>query len=148
MNAKSRDPERTPMQWNAGPYAGFSTVKPWLPLADNYQTRNVEAQQADPQSMLNLHRRLVYLRQTEDALHYGHYIPVSLREGVMAYRRASENACFLVLVNLSNQDTVFDEPRHHLRGKIILSTHLEDENQVFEEKFAMKANQGIIVRLD
>src|SRR3989344_2957623 len=33
----SRDPERSPMQWNADANAGFSEVKPWLPLADDYK---------------------------------------------------------------------------------------------------------------
>ena len=34
-----RDPERTPMQWNAAPNAGFTDGTPWLPLADDYATR-------------------------------------------------------------------------------------------------------------
>ncbi len=38
---KGRDGERTPMQWDATTNAGFSKVTPWLPVADNYATRNV-----------------------------------------------------------------------------------------------------------
>ena len=36
-----RDPERSPMQWNLGPNAGFTVGKPWLPLARQFAMRNV-----------------------------------------------------------------------------------------------------------
>ena len=36
-----RDGERTPMQWNDSANAGFSTGKPWLPVAPNFTTHNV-----------------------------------------------------------------------------------------------------------
>lgn len=52
----SRDPERTPMQWRKGGYAGFSEVKPWLPLDAHVPRHNVETQ---------LHRsRIRYYRST------------------------------------------------------------------------------------
>ena len=38
----SRDPQRTPMQWNGGPAAGFTSGDPWLPLAEDAYQRNVE----------------------------------------------------------------------------------------------------------
>jgi alpha-glucosidase len=31
-----RDPQPTPMQWEPGPNAGFTTVTPWLPVADDF----------------------------------------------------------------------------------------------------------------
>jgi alpha-glucosidase len=49
-----RDPERTPMQWSAEPNAGFTDRTPWLPLAADYASVNVEAQRAEPGSMLAL----------------------------------------------------------------------------------------------
>src|SRR5207302_2991840 len=54
-----RDPERTPMQWDPSAFAGFSTARPWLPLADDFATENVAVQQGDPRSMLSLYRRLI-----------------------------------------------------------------------------------------
>src|SRR5262249_53990547 len=50
-----RDGCRTPMQWDAGRYAGFSTVDPWLPLEDVYQQRNVDALRADDRSIYQPH---------------------------------------------------------------------------------------------
>src|SRR5205085_3716774 len=54
-----RDPERTPMQWDQGPGAGFTAGTPWLPLAQDYRTVNVRAQRGDPKSILSLYRRLI-----------------------------------------------------------------------------------------
>jgi glycosidase len=42
------------MQWNASEHAGFTTGKPWLKVHKNFRTRNVEAQESDPNSLLNL----------------------------------------------------------------------------------------------
>src|SRR3954471_5980167 len=39
-----RDPERTPMQWDASPNAGFSSARPWLPLSPDYIEVNVALQ--------------------------------------------------------------------------------------------------------
>jgi len=60
---KGRDGERTPMQWDtSNPQAGFSmNPRTWLPLPPNYRTVNVQAESADPDSLLNWHRRLIAL---------------------------------------------------------------------------------------
>ena len=52
-----RDPERTPMPWDASAHAGFSTADPWLPLGGRWPTVNVAAQRDDPGSMLSFYRR-------------------------------------------------------------------------------------------
>lgn len=54
----SRVNARTPMQWSAETYAGFSTVEPAEKVIGNYREINVAAQQADPYSVLNLTRRI------------------------------------------------------------------------------------------
>src|SRR5688500_7530759 len=68
-----RDPERTPMQWDDGPNAGFAPpgATPWLPLAEDYRTVNVARQREDPKSLLTLYRRLIQLRRAEAALSVG-----------------------------------------------------------------------------
>src|SRR3954470_8021806 len=68
-----RDPERTPMQWEAGINAGFSATEPWLPIAPNASTVNVAAQAPDPAPILSLYRTLIQLRRAESALSVGDY---------------------------------------------------------------------------
>jgi len=62
-HAKRRDGERTPMQWEAGPAAGFTTGRPWLPLPASVATHNVAAETRDPGSVLVYYRKLLALRR-------------------------------------------------------------------------------------
>lgn len=60
----SRDPQRTPMQWDTTFNAGFSTAeKTWLPMANNSLTVNVQLQKEELVSHLNIYRTLVALRK-------------------------------------------------------------------------------------
>lgn len=58
-----RDPHRHPMQWEAEPLGGFTTSRPWLALTDP-GARSVAAQRGVPDSMLELHRKLIALRRS------------------------------------------------------------------------------------
>ena len=62
LAVKSRDNARTPMQWDAGPHAGFTTGEPWLPVNPNHTTINAAAAQADPPSVFTHYRALIALR--------------------------------------------------------------------------------------
>jgi alpha-glucosidase len=66
-----RDGERTPMQWSAERFAGFSSAQPWLPVNPDFQERNVAAHSADPESLLSFYRRLIALRRSSAALRAG-----------------------------------------------------------------------------
>ncbi|HSS02045.1 MAG TPA: alpha-amylase family glycosyl hydrolase [Kofleriaceae bacterium] len=97
-----RDPERTPMQWDGSPTAGFTQtgVAPWLPLAADADRRNVAVQRADPASMLVLTQRLLAARRTHAALHRGTYRPYDeVPDGVFGFLREHQSERLLVLVN-------------------------------------------------
>jgi alpha-glucosidase len=106
--ALSRDGARTPMQWDAGPNAGFSSegaAEPWLPVAVDYETRNVESELDDPRSTLNLYRRLLALRRSSSALRIGSFLthPASTDE-VLAYRRESDDETITVALNFGAEE--------------------------------------------
>jgi alpha-glucosidase len=94
----NRDRARSPMQWSAAPFAGFSPAEPWLPLTDDWRTRNVAAQQGECGSMLELTRALLLLRRSTEDLRRGAFRPFDAGRGLLAYRRGSRTA---VILNLS-----------------------------------------------
>jgi alpha-glucosidase len=124
-----RDPARTPMQWNAGPNAGFAPegAEPWLPLAPDHRDRNVAAQAADPRSMLSLYCALLALRRAEPALSVGAYIPVEgAAEDVLAYERRDDatGRRLLVALNLGGQERELPRAASG-EGRILLSTRMD-----------------------
>ncbi len=105
----TRDKNRTPMQWQNAPNAGFSpaSVKTWLPVNPNYaQGINVADQLADPQSLLHFYRRLLDLRRKTPALVAGDYRPLhpKTRKALVFLRHSShpDQTC-LVALNFSDQ---------------------------------------------
>lgn len=77
----SRDPARTPMQWNSSISAGFSSNETtYLPLHPDYIERNVEAQQYKSHSNLNTYKLLAALRKDKVFTH-GDYEFATLNDG-------------------------------------------------------------------
>ncbi len=143
-----RDPERTPMQWDAGENAGFTTGTPWLPIAGDYAEVNVEAERTDPDSMLSLHRRLLDLRRRESALSVGSYTPVGTTETLIAYRRESGGRSFLVALNLGHEPA-FLEPGHaETRGTVVLATRRVREGETVDGRIELDGDEGVVVLLD
>jgi alpha-glucosidase len=98
----SRDPERMPMHWRAGPGAGFTSGEPWLPIAADAEVRNVEAQRADRASLLWLYKDLLSLRRETPALERGRYRAVEAAKGVLAWERHHEASRALVALNFTD----------------------------------------------
>jgi alpha-glucosidase len=142
-----RDPERTPMQWSAAPNAGFTTGEPWLPLAFDFETVNVEAERADPRSMLNLHRRLIGLRRAHPALSVGIYQPVEAGGHVLAYIRSSGAERFLIALNLGHAPATLPLPPG-TSGRIRLTTSLQREDEPVTHRLALAPDEGVLLALE
>ncbi len=115
-----RDPSRTPMAWDSSANAGFSTARPWLPLHDDWRTRNLAAQRGDPDSMFSLYQSLLRLRRAEPALAIG---SIELERGsdhVLAFERRHGASGLRVLLNLSGTERRI--PGDGAPGELLLST--------------------------
>ena len=101
-SAFSRDNARTPVQWDDGANAGFTTGKPWLKVNPNYKQINVQAQVNDEDSVLAFYKKLTRLRKSEEyeeTIVYGQLIPYLEEEkNLIAYFRKGEKT-LLVLAN-------------------------------------------------
>jgi alpha-glucosidase len=99
---KGRDGERTPMQWNSGPNAGFTKGKPWLPVPESAKTRNVETESKDANSVLSFYKKIIQLRKAEPGLREGSYISLNDSDpNVISYLRSSKEGTVLVVLNVS-----------------------------------------------
>lgn len=115
-NVNGRDNSRTPMQWNASPHAGFTAGTPWIEVNPNHQRINVEAEQADPDSVLAHYRRLVALRKDLPIIVEGRYRSwLDDHPDVVAYTRSTDNQCLLVLANFTARTVTVEVPEP-LRG--------------------------------
>ena len=101
-SAFSRDNARTPVQWDDGANAGFTTGKPWLKVNPNYKQINVQAQVNDEDSVLAFYKKLTRLRKSEEykeTIVYSQLIPYLEEEkNLIAYFRKGEKT-LLVLAN-------------------------------------------------
>jgi alpha-glucosidase len=109
---KGRDGCRTPMPWNDGRNAGFSDGTPWLPVSDAHRARNVAAQEADPDSVLNATRAFLRWRRTQPALVAGDIAFLDSVEPVLVFTRRdpASGDTLLVAFNLSNEDAAWAVP--------------------------------------
>ncbi|WP_029029182.1 alpha-amylase family glycosyl hydrolase [Salinarimonas rosea] len=113
-----RDPVRTPIPWEDGPKAGFTTDEPWLPIGG---APPVSAQAADPGSMLALYRRLTALRRAEPALSLGSYRTLACADDVLVFERRHGERRLVVALNFADAE----RPLAH-EGPVLLSTHAGD----------------------
>ncbi|MAU88395.1 MAG: alpha-glucosidase [Bacteroidota bacterium] len=103
IQKQSRDNARTPMQWDNKKNAGFSKVKPWIKVNDNYKKINVKNQEKDLDSILNYYKLLIKLRKENSTLVYGKYEDLGpMHTKIFSYKRWDENDVFIIHLNFSN----------------------------------------------
>lgn len=147
---RGRDPERTPMQWDASPNAGFAPegVEPWLPIADNYREVNVAAQRDDPTSTLSFYRTLLRLRREMPALHRGDFAFVEgAPEGVLAYLRRAEGQRALVVINFEGRAHTLDLSAVARSAEVLLSTEFAQSGPVDLGALRIGPHESLLLRL-
>lgn len=144
----SRDPSRTPMQWDDSPNAGFTEKEPWLPISRYYRQTNVAAQMEDRYSLLFLHHRLIALRQKELSLMAGAYKLIYTDQEILAYTRSFQNEpAFLIILNLSHKPVYFAKKHISFSGTIEIAAFPDLEGQEIANEVSLYGDDGLVIRL-
>ncbi len=151
-----RDPERTPMQWDGTPGAGFTNGRPWLPIAPDARTANVGVERADSASMLTLYHDLLTLRRGEPALARGSFRMLPRQGDVLAYVRddSAGGRRFLVVVNFGatpatyapGQDAAGLTDGGRRTAAVVAGTH-RGASLTSVDRIALRPNEAVVVRL-
>ncbi len=109
-----RDGARTPMPWRAAaPFAGFSSVEPWLPIDTRHPAMAVDVQNADPSSMLNATRRFLARRRACPALRTG-TMTMLATEPLLVFTRQGEGETLLAVFNLGHEPQAWSAPEGYV----------------------------------
>ena len=114
IHRSSRDSSRTPMQWSAEKYAGFSKVRPWFTVNPNYRRINVAAEEKDPRSILNFYRKCIALKKRSRVLTYGKYREFFPRSrDIYMYERTDGDSRWLIICSFSRHKVDVTLPKSY-----------------------------------
>ena len=142
---RGRDPERSPMQWDAPPNAGFTAPEatPWLPLAADAATVNVAGQAEDPDSVLSLTRRLIELRREHPVLRLGDFERFGpTPNGTFAFGRVSADGRLTVVLNLTGDERMVPGAGP---GRVLIGTHRHRDGSSIAADFALGPNEALVI---
>ena len=134
-----RDSARTPVQWSAEQYAGFSTAVPWFYVNDNYTKINVAAQANDPASLLTFYRKLLRFRKETPVAIWGDYREHRPEDkNFYVYERNHEGQRLLVICSFTDEQLRFEAPEGFdlNKGSCVLSNY--DMNFVIANGFTTR----------
>jgi alpha-glucosidase len=140
-----RDGCRTPMQWDATLHAGFSTVTPWLPLADDFVRRNVVNLEADTKSILSLYEALIATRRKLPQLVTGTHQPVAAQGDILLYRRNGAAGSTIIALNLGAESVSVTSSSLGFGNEILLSTFLDRSGESVRGVVDLRGNEGVMI---
>ena len=105
-NSHNRDKSRSPMQWDSGTNAGFTTGKPWIKINENYRVVNVSDELQQKSSILNTYKALLKIRNTEKALQYGSYEKLERQNDMILFTRTYKGEKISVIINFGKEQSV------------------------------------------
>ncbi|MNW53172.1 Oligo-1,6-glucosidase [compost metagenome] len=130
IHKKSRDNARTPMQWDSGEQAGFTSGIPWMHVNPNYPDINVANDLKSENSIFNYYKKLIALRKKHKVIVYGEYeLLLPSHEQIYAYTRTLEDEQLVVILNFSDRGPVFQMPEEiNLKGiNLLISNYPPNE---------------------
>ena len=146
----SRDNARTPMQWTSGENGGFTKGTPWLKVNPLFKDVNVEAEEQDPDSVLNYYRKLVALRKSDElkeVFTYGEFLPEYENvDGVMAFYRKDESKCILVAANFG-KDAATIKLKSEIE-KVWLSNRIDGTVDCEKDSLNLRSCEVVVLELE
>ena len=124
LKQKSRDNSRTPVQWNAGPNAGFTDGIPWIDAAPNYREINAEAAKNEEDSIFKHYQKLIQLRKKEAVLREGSYrLLLKDDPALFVYVREYKGEVWLIVNNFYEEPAPFKVPQEFkgMKSELLLS---------------------------
>jgi len=141
----ARDNARSPVQWDAGRNAGFTTGNPWMAINPDYRTINVEAERADPNSVLHHYRQLIALRHERDVIAYGHSKLEALDDPqlyIIVRTLGDERA--VMLTNLSSEPAAVDGSAYASPGLKLVSSNYDESAERPEDVKILRPWEALI----
>lgn len=139
-----RDPQRTPMQWDSGTNAGFSTGEPWLPVAPTYQQCNVAQQIDDDESFLSLYSMLLHLRHIDPVLISGSFELIDVVNDMLVYQRSGDDRSYLVVLNFADRSRTATVPL----GDVLFLTNKGDVIDYSDDgALTLKEHSAVLIKL-
>jgi alpha-glucosidase len=117
---KGRDGERTPMQWDVRPNAGFTSGTPWLPVPESFKQANVEVEKSDADSIFAWYQRLIRLKKVNPALAQGDNTMLDTRNThVLSWERKTPGRPAVVIsVNFTAEPQIVNLGGGGLSGRL------------------------------
>jgi alpha-glucosidase len=103
-----RDGSRAPLPWLAQPPHGWSGKRPWLPFPPDAEALSAQRAADDPESVLQLYRRLIVQRRQSPALSVGDWTELPSPPEVLAYLRRAGDDKRAVAINFADHPLEFD----------------------------------------
>lgn len=128
----SRDNARTPMQWDASKYAGFTDSKPWLKVNPNHKDINVAKQLNDSESILAYYKTIIQLRKQFPIIVYGHYQDIDFKnKKLYSYRRYNSQHELIVLCNATNSEYQLNN-NDYSKHKLLLTNYKDNDEKLLK----------------
>ncbi|XP_015432639.1 PREDICTED: alpha-glucosidase-like [Dufourea novaeangliae] len=100
----SRDPARSPFQWDNTTSAGFSAnPKTWLPINDNYKTINLATEKEQINSYYNFYKAMSWLKKAPFVVNGNLTTTVLNNRVLLISRETAEDGSVIAVLNLSNK---------------------------------------------
>ena len=138
-----RDPERAPMTWDGSETAGFTRGRPWLPLVADHRVVNVEAEETDGRSVLNLYRKLIALRSTHPALVYGQLRSLKTSGNLLTYERVAKDERLVVVLNFGGSAMRVSTEA----GTVLAGTDFHRETERLRDFIELRGGEGLVIKL-